>query len=83
MGFVIMTEVESSSDERVANNAVRHKYRILSDEEKSAMLWFKDAGASFITYVGLCGKSHGSREMDIAIMKMEEAVMWAVKGITG
>ena len=30
--------VPSESDERTANNAVRHKYRVLSDEEKDRVL---------------------------------------------
>lgn len=71
--------VDSASDDRTANNAVRHQYRVLSDEEKAAMTWFKDSGAAFIDYANQCGPS---REMTLAITKMEEAVMWAVKSIT-
>lgn len=71
--------VNSASDDRTANNAVRHTYRILSDEEKAAMVWFKDSGAAFIKF---CDDHGPSREMSIAKTKMEEAVMWAVKHIT-
>lgn len=75
--------VDSASDDRTANNVVRHQYRILSDAEKAAMTWFKDSGAAFIAYAETI-KADGTspREMSIAITKMEEAVMWAVKGIT-
>ena len=30
-----MTQVHSASDDRTANNAVRHTYRVLSDAEKA------------------------------------------------
>jgi len=70
---------DSAGDDRTANNAVRHTYRVLSDEEKAAMVWFKDNGAAFINYCDACGPS---RELSIAKTKMEEAVMWAVKHIT-
>lgn len=71
--------IDSTSNDRTANNAVRHAYKVLSDEEKAAMLWFKDSGAAFINYCNECGSS---REMSIAVTKMEEAVMWAVKHVT-
>lgn len=72
-------KVDSAGDDRTANNAVRHTYRVLSDAEKAAMVWFKDSGAAFISYCDTCGPS---RELSIASRKMEEAVMWAVKSIT-
>lgn len=34
--------VDSASDARTANNAVRHQYRVLSDEEKALMVRMKD-----------------------------------------
>lgn len=39
--------VDSTSDARTVNNVMRHEYRVLSDEEKAAMKWFKDTGAAF------------------------------------
>jgi hypothetical protein len=36
--------VGSASDERIVNNTMRHKYRVLSDDEKAAMLKSKDLG---------------------------------------
>lgn len=71
--------VASASDDRTANNAVRHQYRVLTDEEKAAMLALKDKGAEFIE---LCHSRGASRELSIAITKIEEAVMWAVKHVT-
>jgi hypothetical protein len=71
--------VDSASDDRTANNAVRHTYRVLSDAEKTQMITIKDQGAAFIE---TCHAIGPSRETSIAITKMEEAVMWAVKHVT-
>lgn len=71
--------IDSASDERVNNNVVRHEYRTLSDEEKMLMKALKDHGQDFINLINLAGKS---REYSLAITKIEEAVMWAVKGLT-
>ena len=40
--------VDSSSDARTVNNAVRHQYRTLSAGEKAQMQEIKDMGAAFI-----------------------------------
>lgn len=61
--------IKSESDERVANNAVRHQYRVLSDAEKADLLAILDGLGQ-------------SRELSIARTKIEEAAMWAVKHIT-
>ena len=37
-----MASVESTSDERIVNNTMRHQYRVLSDSEKSK--YGKDKG---------------------------------------
>ncbi len=71
--------IDSASDDRTANNAVRHAYRVLTDEEKAQMVSLKDIGAAFIAE---CQEIGASRELSLAITKMEEAVMWAVKAIT-
>lgn len=72
--------VASESDERTVNNAVRHQYRVLNDDEKESMVWIKDQGLTMMEYIA----SHvpAGREASIAKTKIEEAVMWAVKGIT-
>lgn len=80
-----MTTVDSASDDRTANNAVRHAYRVLSDAEKAQMVAIKDKGAELLALIlELDGspKLPGARELFIAHQKVEEAVMWAVKHIT-
>lgn len=71
--------MDSTSDERTVNNVVRHEYRVLTDAEKARMLLLKDLGAAFIK---ACDEIPAMRETSIAKTKMEEAVMWAVKGLT-
>ena len=73
-------EFDSTSDGRVANNVMRHQYRILSEEEKAAMVALKDKGAELWELIEALGKS---RETSLAKTKTEEAVMWAVKHIAG
>jgi hypothetical protein len=72
--------VNSTGDERIANNVMRHEYRVLSDEEKLAMQKVKDDGRALWDYLHSLGPS---RELSVAKTKIEEAVMWAVKHITG
>ena len=74
-----MTHVHSASDDRTANNAVRHTYRILSEEEKAQMVALKDLGAAFIAK---CDEIGQSRELSLAKTNAEQAVMWAVKHVT-
>jgi hypothetical protein len=75
--------VASESDERTVNNAVRHQYRVLSDEEKETMLWIKDQGLTMIEYIDAhLSRGRAPREAALAKTKIEEAVMWAIKGLT-
>lgn len=74
-----MASVESTSDERIVNNTMRHQYRVLSDSEKANMVKIKDMGKDFHDFIAGQGNS---RELSIAKTKIEEAVMWAVKHIT-
>lgn len=47
-----MTEfVASASDARTTNNAVRHQYRALSDDEKAQMVAVKDKGEEFLNLI--------------------------------
>lgn len=73
--------VDSAGDDRTANNDVRHQYRVLSDEEKAGMVAIKDAGAALIAAI----RAHApaGREASLGITNAEQAVMWAVKGLTG
>jgi len=76
--------VASESDARTVNNAVRHAYRVLSEEEKARMVALKDSGARFLALIDEAQKAGaGGRECSLARTKTEEAVMWAVKGLTG
>lgn len=72
-------KVDSASDDRTANNGVRHAYRVLNDAEKQQMVDIKDAGAALLNLISAAGSS---RELSIARTKTEEAVMWAVKHVT-
>ncbi|MDE0921495.1 DUF7681 family protein [Aurantimonas coralicida] len=81
--------VASEGDQRTANNAVRHHYRVLSDEEKARMVRIKDLGAALLEECRDAGGQRrdmdgpfSSRELSIAATKTEEAVMWAVKHVT-
>ncbi len=83
-----MTQVNSTSDERTANNAVRHNYRVLSDAEKAQMQEIKDMGAAFIAKLHEIGgtdpdgQAFGSRDLSLANTHAEDAVMRAVRHIT-
>lgn len=82
-----MTEkVESTSDNRTVNNAVRHTYRVLSDAEKQDMQEIKDIGAAFIAKLheigGTEGERFASRDLSLANTHAEDAVMRAVRHIT-
>lgn len=71
--------MESTDDNRVVNNVVRHEYRVLTEDEKQSMQFIKDEGRDLIEYFDELGSS---RELSIAKTKIEEAVMWAVKHVT-
>ena len=73
--------VDAAGDDRtVNNNLMRHAYRVLTDEEKEQMRLIKDYGQNFADAINGIGKS---RELSLAITKIEEAVMWGVKHVTG
>ena len=70
--------MESTSDERTTNNAVRHKYRVLTDDEKAQL----DLFGGGQTFIESCDEIGQSREMSLAKTNAEQAVMWATKHIT-
>jgi hypothetical protein len=71
--------IDAASDARTVNNAVRHQYRVLTDEEKAQMTALKDLGLAFILACDAIGQS---RELALAKTNAEQAVMWAVKHVT-
>jgi hypothetical protein len=80
-----MTNVEgakiaSESDERTVNNVMRHEYRVLTEPEKIVMKQIKDLGLTFLRTIDL-GVPKGC-EASLAKTKVQEAVMWAIKGLT-
>ncbi|SMO95987.1 hypothetical protein SAMN06265173_1613 [Thalassovita litoralis] len=83
-----MTQIDSASDDRTTNNAVRHKYRTLTDAEKIQMQDIKDMGATFIAKLHEIGGTDStsdrfaSRDLSLANTHVEDAVMRAVRHIT-
>lgn len=81
--------VSSTSDARTINNVMRHEYKVLNEEEKLAMKTVKDMGLEFYKTIhdlgktDPTGKTFATRELSLAASRIEEAVMWAVKHITG
>lgn len=76
--------VDAAGESRTANNTMRHQYRVLGDAEKRLMLALKDTGVEFLDLLAEVSRSNANagRATAIARTKMEEAVMWAVKGLT-
>lgn len=68
----------STDDARAANSPVRHAYRVLTDEEKERVSKVKDAGEAFLDLLATLPQG---REVALARTKIEEAIMWATKGI--
>jgi hypothetical protein len=63
----------------VTENILRQEYRVLTEAEKTQIKAIKDIGQAFIDGMDMIGTN---REFSLAKTKMEEAVMWATKGIT-
>lgn len=77
-----MPEIKDTDDTRT-DNTLRHKYRVLTDVEKQLMDTIKDRGEALLEAIRAVGaKDSAGRECAIARTKTEEAVMWAVKGVT-
>lgn len=71
--------MDSTSEERITNDVMRHEYRVLTDAEKEQIKALKDKGLELHDLIESIGQS---RELSLAKTKTEEAVMWAVKNIT-
>jgi hypothetical protein len=76
----VIEHVDSASDERTVNNDVRHQYRVLNDREKAGMVRIKDLGLEFLTAIDDVVPQ--GRQNALARTKVQEAVMWAINGLT-
>ena len=74
-----LKEMGESGSESSGGDLMRVEYRELTDAERDQIKVIKGMGSRFCGYLsGL----PASREMSLARTKIEEAVMWAVKGVT-
>jgi hypothetical protein len=73
-------EFGGASDQRTENNAPRHQCRAPGAVEKARVDNVKRLARQLMDCLG--GLPPG-REASIAKTKLEESVMWAVKGLTG
>lgn len=77
--------IPSTDDERVKNNTMRQQYRVLTEGEKQFIdvikLECETLQEQLKQAQSLCVNG-GQREYAIAITKLEEACMWAVKAVT-
>ena len=71
--------IDSTNDQRTENNGMRHQYRVLSDDEKAVIDVIKRCGDEFLK---IFDQLEQGRETALARTKIEEAVMWPVKGVT-
>jgi len=71
--------MDAVEDERTGNNYGRLQYRPLTDEEKAMVSAVKQATEKF---GAVLDSLPPSRERALAITHMENASMWAVRGLT-
>lgn len=64
------------------SNIFRSEYRELEPGEKDFLKSFKEKAQSLYDMIDGTEGPENIREMKLAKTKLEEAVMWAVKGIT-
>lgn len=59
------------------------KYRELSQEEQDDLDKIKDEAEKLFNFINELQTNKDCREYSLAKTKVEEAVMWAVKGLVG
>ena len=64
------------------SNIFRPVYKKLSDEDKKHIDDVKDKASELFHLFPKDGMRGANREIAVAITKLEESVMWAVKGMT-
>ena len=80
--------INSTSNERTANNSTRQSFRKLSDLEKVQVDAIKADGAAMIAYLHEIGGTDpngerlASRDLSLAVTHIEDAVMRAVRHVT-
>lgn len=73
--------MESVDTNKASNpDVMRMQYRTLTADEQAQMVAVKGNAASLYGHLCTLG---ASRELSLAKTKLEEAVMWATKHITG
>lgn len=72
-------DARQSDDEKMPTSRFRPKYRALSDAEKKLHDNIKDNAQYMERLFDLIPPS---REVSIALTKLEESIMWAIKGLT-
>jgi len=79
-----MSTFNSTDPQRVNVSGVRHKYRELTAAERDAVDALKNAGQRFwdIVEAQAIERAGQARSYALAKTKVEEAVMWAVHGVT-
>jgi hypothetical protein len=71
--------VSATGPDRGVNNFGRHSYRKLADNEAKLVTAIKDATQEFAELIAEAPPSH---ERDVALDRLAEASMWAIRGIT-
>jgi hypothetical protein len=65
---------------QINDDVMRMQHRTLTTDEQAQIVAVKGNAASLHGFLGTLG---ASRELSLAKTKLEEAVMWAVKHVTG
>lgn len=73
-----MSNIEG--EKMMADDTMRQESRPLTDKEQDAIRTVKGMGETFYKYLSSLPPT---RQRDMAMARIEEAVMWAVKGISG
>lgn len=80
------TPVPAQGETQASADTMRRDYAPLPPRKAKAVMQVKDLGQRFVNELNSMTKTSDTlandREIDIAVERIEEAVMWAVKGIT-